>query len=143
MNLLRKGEDGPIQWAEVASWRDGASVWRSVENSFWEERHHPPTLKLMWRYRGRESLLFLHLDGSLQPWFKYTPRQLERLRWLLPELGVALDAELRDLTPTPGRTSLPEEELEIYRLLGEPPPYLWSTRKLLPWLEERTVSREP
>lgn len=127
-------------WILVATWFDGAKVFRDISSAgeFWEKRG---SMKGLWQYRGKESLLFLDLSADGQgvypkDWKNLTEPQKERVRWLVPALGIELHVAQRDLPTRQGFFSVPNEQLEMYRLLGERLPYLWSCSALRAWAEE-------
>lgn len=124
----------------VATWSDRAKVFRDISSAgeFWEKRG---SVKCLWQYRGKESLLFLDLSADGQgvfpkDWKNLTEPQKERVRWLVPALGIEIHVAQQGLPTRQGVFSVSNERLEIYWLLGERLPYLWSCAALRAWAEE-------
>lgn len=133
--------DPERSWVIVATWFDGARVLRDISSSgeFWEKSHD--TAKCVFQYRGKESLLFIDLRAGSQglfakDWRHLTEPQKERVRWLVPALGIELHVAQRGLPMRQGGFSVSSEQLEMYWLLGERLPYLWSCAALRAWVEE-------
>lgn len=59
---------------------------------------------------------------------------------LLAEQSLLVEAQARFLESheVKGELTVPDDELEIYRMLGEKLPFLWPDEEFLSWAEERT-----
>ncbi len=140
MNVLYRRDK--LAAVEVASWPDGASFWRHLDGD--DARETRGCLKFSWLYRDKSSIHYAEKlasgDWSTIGWKYHTAPQRERIRWLFPILGAPLIPEEQHGPVRAGTSSMAEDELELYRMLGEKTPFLWLPSALLPWATERLAA---
>lgn len=95
---------------------------------------------------GSPTFEKFYLSRTPGSWVNTT--SLGMVRWFVEEVGISWPREVaqqdRDLVervrsarPCPGELCVSPEELEVYKLTGEPPPPLWEGHRFYAWVLEK------